>query len=250
MTTAIIVDDERDGISVLSHLLNENLPHIEVIGTAETHQTAYQMMVDKRPQLVFLDIQMPGKNGFEILKQIEEIDFEVIFVTAYSDFAIKAFKFDAIDYLLKPIDIDDLKGAVAKAEARIHDRQKSKINIDGLIYNLVNIHNPFNKICIPCKEAMIFIEISNIMYCESDINYSRIYIKAGAPIISAKPLRMYDDLLAGMNFFRIHKSYIVNLSHIQEYVRGDGGYVIMTNGAELPVSRRQREAFASRLSFP
>jgi two-component system LytT family response regulator len=196
------------------------------------------------PQVVFLDIQLQRETGFDLLTKLKEINFEVIFTTAYTEYAIKAFKFSAIDYLLKPIDIDELIKAVAKVEKRVTNNMTSRLT--ELVQNLKR-ESPENfKIALPTLEGLVFVNVKDIIYCEASSNYTKIYTSDEKYLVS-KTLKEYDELLSDHNFFRIHNSYLININSIKKYVKGEGGYVVLNNNVSLDVSKRKKEAFLNRI---
>jgi two-component system LytT family response regulator len=188
---------------------------------------------------------MQRETGFDLLTQLNSIDFEVIFTTAHSEYAIKAFKFSAIDYLLKPIDIDDLQKALAKVEHK--QNQNSAGRLEHLIQNL-RTNTPENyKLALPTTEGLVFVQLNNILYCEASSNYTIIYTPKNKYIVS-RTLKQYEDLLGEHNFFRIHNSYLINLNAVKKYIRGEGGSVVLENDITLDVSKRKKEAFLSRIT--
>jgi two-component system LytT family response regulator len=204
-----------------------------------------QAIAQHQPDVVFLDIQMQRETGFDLLTKLNSIDFEVIFTTAHSEYAIKAFKFSAIDYLLKPIDIEDLQNALAKVEHK--QNQNSAGRLEHLIQNL-RTNTPENyKLALPTTEGLVFVQLNNILYCEASSNYTIIYTPKNKYIVS-RTLKQYEDLLGEHNFFRIHNSYLINLNAVKKYIRGEGGSVVLENDITLDVSKRKKEAFLSRIT--
>jgi two-component system LytT family response regulator len=244
----LIVDDERNGREILSALLEKFCLNVEVVGTADSGETAITLIEDLEPELVFLDINMPGISGFEMLERLSPINFEVIFVTAHDAYALKAFKFSAIDYVLKPIDLDDLLNAIIKVENKL----LSKIN-DGaskykeLFNNMRNLQNPFDKLGLATRDGLVFVKVSEIVRLESDVNYTWFYIAGGEKILASKTLKEFEELLSEYNFYRVHKSHLVNLAHLNRYVKGEGGSVFMSDGSEVDVSRRNKDGLLKRL---
>jgi two-component system LytT family response regulator len=233
---SIIVDDELKSRESLKILLEDFCDNVEEgIESISVH----------KPDVVFLDIQMQRETGFDLLAKIKNIDFEVIFTTAYSEYAIKAFKFSAIDYLLKPIDIEELKRALSKVERKLNGSFSQRL--EQLIQNLKPATPQNFKLALPTSDGLVFIKIDQILYCEASSNYTEIYCDDGKKYIVSRTLKEYEDILTEHNFFRIHNSHLINLSCIKKYVRGDGGYVIMNNDAALDVSKRKKEAFLTRM---
>jgi two-component system LytT family response regulator len=212
-------------------------------GTVDEAVTAIN---NTKPDVVFLDIEMQQETGFDLLNKIGEIDFEVIFITAYSDYAIKAIKFSAIDYLLKPIDIEELKNAVLRVIQKREGRTSGRLQI--LRDNLTAPREKL-KIGLPTTHGIIFTGVENILYCEASSNYTVLYTSDGKEYVASKTLKEYEDLLLEHNFFRIHHSYLVNLSAIKKYVKGDGGHVILANEVSLDVSKRKKTDFLHRYNM-
>ncbi len=244
---AIIIDDESNGRDILQALLEKFCPNIEVLATADSAKNGIEQIARHKPELIFLDINMPGMSGFEMLQQIENIDFEVIFVTAHDNFALKAFKISAIDYILKPIDVDDLRIAVKKAEEKLSYKDKPKERFSEFFNNIKNIQNPFHKIGIATRDGLIFVKISDIVRLESDVNYTWFYLMNGEKILASKTLKEFEELLEEYNFYRVHKSHFINLAHLKRYIKGDGGIVIMQNDTEVEVSRRSKDGLMKRI---
>jgi len=248
MIKALVVDDEKKSRESLRMLLDEFCDNVEVVGTAESISETLGIVKEKNPNLVFLDIRMRGESGFDLFKHFDEVNFEVVFTTAYSEYAIKAFKFSAIDYLLKPIDIEGLQEAVEKAEERIKSKEFPQKRIEALLQNLKPIESTNFKLALPTAKGLLFVKLSEILYCVGQNNYTEFYIKDKTKIIVSKTLKEYESMLSEHNFFRIHKSYLINLNEITEYIRGDGGYVIMNNNSSLDVAKRRKESFLRKIS--
>lgn len=238
MLTAIIVDDEMSNIENLTILLKKYCPGISVAGTASNAEQALLLIREIKPALLFLDIQMPGKNGFDMLKEISTPDFEVIFVTAYDQYAIQAIKFSAIDYLLKPVNINELVNAVDKA---VVAAQKKKHNerLENLINSISNKNQL--RIAIVSNKETIFLSPETILFCKSDNNYTTFYLKGGQKYISSKPIFEYEELLSNDGFIRCHQSYLVNSLFIKSWIKVDGDRLLMEDDHEIPVARNRKE---------
>lgn len=243
----IIVDDEPRGISSQQKLLEMYCPTVEVISTAMDPVEAIDKILTLRPELVFLDISMPGKNAFELLDEIGDLFFEIIFVTAYNQFTEQALHLSAVDYLLKPVREDLLVEAVKRAGQKIMHKAGSK-PVETLLYNLQNgAATQKMKLCIPGAKGFEVIEIQNIVYIEADSNYSNFHMTDRHVICASKPVHEYASLLADCNFIRVHKSFVINLNHVTNYIRGEGGSVLLTGGKEVEVSRRKKEDLMQRM---
>jgi two-component system LytT family response regulator len=241
MITALIVDDEKNSCETLQSLLTDCCPDVSVVKYCQTIDEAVKAVELHHPNVVFLDINMKGENGFDLLERVKTIDFEIIFTTAFSEYAIKAFKFSAIDYLLKPIDVDELMAAVDRVIKR--KRAEAPTRYEYLRQNLKMSDGQHFKLALPTSEGLTFIKISDIIYCEADSNYTTFFLTDGKKIIVSHTLKEYEEILSDYRFFRIHHSYLVNLDAIKQYVRGDGGHVVMINGAALDVAKRRKEEF-------
>jgi two-component system LytT family response regulator len=243
----ILVDDEPRGINALQKLLQMNCPDVLIAATSSNVDDAIEKIKQLKPDLVFLDIAMPVRNGFDLLKELQGFRFEVIFVTAHNQFMIEAFHFSAIDYLLKPIDDDLLIDAVKRARKRIEEKGK-KINIEAFLHNLkqTTTSGPM-RLCIPSLKGFQVVELDDILYAEAAGNYTNFYIRSMHPVCTSKPIHEYEELLADSGFARIHKSYLVNLLHIKEYLKGEGGSVVLSNGIEIEVARRKKEPFLDKM---
>ena len=243
----ILVDDEPRGLAALEKLLQLNCPEVEVMAICNNAEEAREAIKQIQPQLVFLDIAMPGTTGLDMLRELDEINFEIIFVTAHSNFMTQAFHFSAIDYILKPVEDELLVKAVQRAVQRIEEKDGGQ-RIKTLLQNIGNINNIHKmKLCIPSLKGFQVIDIQDIIYCQASGNYTNFYFANQPLICASKPIHEYEMLLADSNFVRIHKSYAVNLEHIKEYVRGEGGSIILSNGHEVEVSRRKKDILMTRM---
>lgn len=248
MIKAIIVDDELGARESLSKMIEKNCKQLEVIAKADSMLAAFEAITTKQPDLVFLDIEMPNGNAFDLLEKFKEINFNIIFTTAYDHYAIKAIKFSAIDYILKPIDPEELVEAVK----RLEKKQTSQPNVldkqfKTLLSN-VRPENKLKKVGIPDGDGLIFINLSDIIRCESDGNYTFFILTNGKKIIASRTLGEYEQMFTEDNFFRIHRSHLVNLQHVKKYIKGEGGYVIMADDSQVEVSRRNKNEFLEKLS--
>ena len=247
---AIIIDDELSGREVLKKLVQLNCPEVTVVNTLNAIETGLQSINEDKPDLVFLDIQMPNASGFDLLNQIDKIDFEIIFVTAHDSFAIRAFKYAAVDYLLKPIKVTELIDAVKRADERIKNNQ-TQDNVKFMLEKVSPVKKVFlnNKILLPTLGGYNIIEVSDISYCKSESNYTRFHFADGKNLVVSKTLKEFESILLENNFFRIHRSYIINLNCIAKYNKGKGGEVVMKDGAILEVSREKKEEFLKLFSI-
>jgi two-component system LytT family response regulator len=243
MIHAIIIDDEKNALEVLEMQISRFCEGIQVLATCDGGAKGIAAIKKHHPDLVFLDIEMPHKNGFDVLQETRNQNYEVIFTTAYDQFAIKAFKFSAIDYLLKPVDITELQQAVEKVK-----NKKQPPNLHDKINTLMQQLKPaaqklISRIALPIGDAMQFVEPDEIILCESSSNYTHIFLANGKKITLAKTLKEVEENINGTPFFRIHQSYLVNMNHISKYVKGDNAFVIMKDGSQIGISRNRKEAF-------
>lgn len=239
---AIIIDDETSSRNALKQKINKYCKDLDIINECENGESGIEAIDQLKPDIVFLDVEMPRMNGFIMLQNVKNRDFELIFTTAYDHYAIRAIRYSALDYLVKPIDIQELVAATTKA---IEKRNQYSPNerIETLLYNLMEEKSSGNRIAIPSQEGLQFVEVADIIYLEAESNYTIIYIRPGSKITIAKTLKDFEDLLPQQLFVRIHHSHIINKKHIHKYIRGEGGQVLMTNGKMLDVSRRKKDEF-------
>lgn len=248
MIKSIIVDDEQHCINRLRDQLNNLCKNtVEVAATFSSLDTAIASINKHKPDLLFLDVQLNESTGFDLLSRLPEINFEVIFITAYDHYAIKAFKFSAIDYLLKPVDPDDLLQAINKAQNALGRYDLSK-KFDALFQNLKSAGSSTRKITVPTSKGLIFIPVNDIIRCEADVNYTTIYLKDKQQVLVAKTLKDFDEMLSDHQFFRIHNSHLINLNYIRSYHKGKGGYVTLTDNTSLEVSTRRKDLFLKKIS--
>jgi two-component system LytT family response regulator len=246
MIRTVLVDDEIDSIRVLERLLETFCPHISIVGKADGVETALREIRASQPDLVILDIEMTQGNAFDLLNQLQPIAFQVIFVTAFDNYAVRAFKYSAVDYLLKPVDIDDLRDALDRVTEKTQEKgvmEKMKVLLD----NMGTISLSQQKMAVPTITGLMFVAIRDIIRFEAKGNYTVIFLNNGDQITATRNIKEYEDLLPGSIFCRIHNSHIINLQNIQKYNKGRGGYVIMEDGSSIEVATRRREEFLRRL---
>ena len=238
----VIVDDEPKNIRILRKLIEDYCPQLRITGEAGDVQAAYSLIQELKPSLVLLDIQMPFGNAFDLLDKLMPINFEVVFITAYDNYSIKAIKYSALDYLLKPVDIKELQLAAEKAAEKIADK---RIN-EQVAVLLANIKNPLHnlqKIAIPTIEGLVFVQVDDIIRFEASGSYTNIFTIKKETIVASKNIKEYEELLPPAGFFRIHHSHLININRIIKYNKGRGGTVTMEDGAEIEVASRRRSDF-------
>jgi two-component system, LytTR family, response regulator len=245
MLRAIIIDDEPKGRSILQQLLASHAPQLNIVGIAATADEGLKIIDSHKPDVVFLDVEMPGKSGFDLLRELSSIDFKVVFVSAHNHYSLKAIKFHAFDYLLKPIDLDELQQTIEKL------LKAAPGNTAEQLSELLTASKPGNtelgKIAIPSLSSIDLINVDDILYCEASANNTLVFLVNNKKIVATKNLKEYEDLLNHHRFFRIHHAYLVNLKHVAKYIKGEGGSVILSNQKELEVSRRKKQEFLNAL---
>ncbi|TDE13879.1 LytR/AlgR family response regulator transcription factor [Dyadobacter psychrotolerans] len=245
MLRAILIDNEPDCVKLLSLQLKMFCPQIEVVAECSKSEEGLHAIRSQDPDVVFLDIEMPQMNGFELLESVGDLKFALIFVTAYDHFAVKAFRYSAIDYLLKPADTRELQEAVKKIEN--HKRTfRSQIN-----YAKEQLTSTFlpEKIALPYQNGVTFVNLNDILYCEADDNYARFHLANGDKLLASKTLRDVQEILEERHFLRVHRQFIVNLNQIKKLVKGGSNYLIMSSGQSIPVARNQRERLMQRFGW-
>jgi two-component system LytT family response regulator len=243
MIKAIIVDDEPYCCEALAILLERYCPQVDVTGSYHSGAEALVAIREQRPQLLFLDIEMPRMNGFELLEKIKEIPLQLIFTTSYDQYAIKAIRFSALDYILKPIDREELQRSVQKVEQRM----LFPMQIDMLLQKLQYPTHHFNKIAIPTMEGLQMVPVDHILYCTSDSNYTILSLKDQQKVVASRTLKEIEELLEDYSFLRVHHSSLINLNEVSKYVKGEGGYLVMSDGASVNVSRSRKEGLLKKL---
>ena len=244
---SIIIDDEPNNIENLQLLLNQYCPEISIAATAINADSGIEAINAFKPDLIFLDIQMPGKSGFDLLKEFASINFEIIFITAYDQYGIQAIKFSALDYLLKPININELKLAVEKARQKIIAKQKD-YNIINLLEYIKAGNKEIPKIALPTLQEIMYVRVDNIIRCEASNNYTLFYLQNGEKVLVCKTLKEFAELLTPHNFIRTHQSHLVNLHFVKSFLREDGGTLLLSDQTKVPISRQNRDMVKEKLN--
>lgn len=245
MIKAIIVDDEPYCCETLEMMIGRFCPEISIVAVLHNGTEALELLAEFRPQLVFLDIEMPYMNGFELLEKVQCINFGIIFTTSYDQYAIKAIRFSALDYLLKPIDREELIQAVAKISRNLNGPNESQLEM--LMERISGPKNPMKKIALPTKEGLQMVEMDTIISCSSDSNYTNFFLKNNKKLTVSRTIKDVEELLADYSFVRVHNSFLVNLNEINKYFKGEGGYLVMSDGTNIDVSRSRKEALLQKL---
>jgi len=247
MIRTILIDDQKKSRRVLEQLLvNHFKEDIEIVGTAESAHEGIELINELKPDLLFLDVEMPYMSGFEMLQQLHDINFDIIFVTAHDHYAIKAIKFSALDYLLKPVDLDELRSAISKLLGKKKEPTANS-QLDVFFQHLKN-NQPTNKIALTTNSGMSFVEIGDIIRCEASSNYTVCHLTDGKKITTSHTLKNAEQLLYEFGFFRVHRSHLINMKHIKQFVKADFGTIIMDDGTEVEISRGAKEEFLKK--FP
>ena len=246
MIKTILVDDEVHCLDTLSILISDYCPELEVLDRCLSGKRALEAIEKYRPELVFLDIEMPAMNGFEMLQQFDPIPFAVVFTTSYDQYAIKAIHFSALDYLLKPIDPKELVAAVHKIQNRNHPPASEQFQM--LVDHIQNKGNGFTKIAVPTADGFELVPAEQLLYCEANDNYTMLFLKNKIKMVACRTLKDVEEQVQDFShFIRVHHSYLVNLNEVTKYVRGEGGYLVMSDGTTVNVSRSRKEFLMKRL---
>lgn len=247
MIKTIIIEDEQKSLEMLAGIIQKHCPDLNIIGLARNVEEGVNLINSATPELVFLDISMPDGSGFDLLEKVQDKKFEIIFATASDQHAIKAIKFSASDYLLKPIDIEELKKAVQKVIQR-----KSAIpnmeNLQFLIQHLKRADESFQKITLPTGNAYEIVNIKDIIRCEADGSYTNFYLSDKRKLMISAGLKHYEELLPEADFIRVHHHHLINMNQVVRFLKEDGGYAVMSDGSKIEISRRKKEAFMERLN--
>jgi two-component system, LytTR family, response regulator len=244
MIKAIIVDDEPYCCETITTLL-EDSPDVEVVAVCRNAAEALSAIQKYSPDLVFLDVEMPKMNGFEMLEQLHTVNFEIIFTTSYDQYALKAIRFSAIDYLLKPVDSEELQNAVQKVVRRSQKPLAEQLEI--LMQKIHQPSTPISKIAMPTMEGLQMIAVESIISCESDSNYTILKLKGNGKIVVSRTLKEMEELLDDHSFARVHRCYLANLNEVEKYVKGEGGYLAMSDGTTIDVARNKKEVLLKKL---
>jgi two-component system LytT family response regulator len=245
MITAIIVDDEPYSCEALATMLERYCPEIKVLDLCYSAASAIKSIHELKPQILFLDVEMPYMNGFEMLEKLSEINFKLIFTTSYDQYAIKAIRFSALDYLLKPVDKDELQKAVQKAMNTNEHPLPQQLEV--LLHKLNHPKVVVNKIAIPTMEGLQMVLVENIIRCEADRNYTHLFLKNKGNITASRNLKDLEEMLEDYSFIRVHHSHLINLNEVEKYIRGEGGYLLMSDKSSVDVSRSRKEILLKKL---
>lgn len=240
----LIIDDETRAREAIRETLNMYAPELEIIGEADSVLSGLKLIKTTHPELVFLDIKMPDGTGFDILKRVNQSDFHVVFLTAFDEFAIKAFKFSALDYLLKPIDVDELLPAIEKVKNHL-SYQNDQMAL--LLQSLNESSNNLKKVILKTSESVFLVKLDDIIRCESSGGYTKFYLSNQKPVMVSRSIKEYDEMFIDSGFLRVHQSHLVNLQHVLRFDKTDGGSLHLSNKDNVPVSTRRRDALLTAL---
>lgn len=246
MLRAVIVDDEPDAVKFIEGIIEEYCPNLEVIGTANSARDGVAVITQHKPELVFLDVQMPHGSGFDLLSSFPEKTFDVIFITAYNHYAIQAIKFSAVDYILKPVNISEFIEAVDKVEQRRSSLEYRNLSYASLLENL-RAQQP-SKLAIPTADGIEYLNTAEIIRIEADRSYSWFFLTNNRKYLVSRNLKEYQELLQDLNFFRPHNSHLINMIFVKKFIRHEGGYIEMNDGSSVPISRGKRDLFLVQMS--
>ena len=246
MIRTIIIDDERHSCDALKMLLDKCCPQISVMVICHSGADAIEKIRELKPDFIFLDIEMPNMNGFQMLEQVPEINFEIIFTTSYDQYAITAFKFSALDYLLKPVDREELEKAVQKVTKKINPDISQQLEI--LLQKVNQPSVPMQRIALPTMQGLEFVPVDSIIHCSSSNNYTEFFLADKKKLLVSRTLKETEDMLSDHAFLRVHHSHIVNLNAITRYIKGEGGYLIMADGSTVDVSRSRKEMLMQKIA--
>ncbi|MCU0371272.1 MAG: LytTR family DNA-binding domain-containing protein [Bacteroidales bacterium] len=246
MLNVVIIDDEPDAVRFIQGIIQEYCPNLAIAGTANSARDGVSVITQKKPDLVFLDVQMPHGSGFDLLSSFPEKSFDVIFITAFNHYAIQAIKFSAVDYILKPVNISEFIEAVSKVEQKRASREYHNIDYSNLLENL---KTPVpSKLAIPTNDGIEYLNTSEIIRIEADRSYSWFFLTDKKKYLVSRNLKEYQELLQDLNFFRTHNSHLINMIYVKKFIRHEGGYIEMTDGSTVPISRGKRDLFLLQMA--
>ncbi len=247
MLKVVIIDDELNSREVIENTLLATSKNVEVVSFGDSVKSGLEAIQKHKPDIVLLDVQMPDGTGFDLLSSLGQINFKVIFITAHQEFALQAFKFSALDYILKPLDANDLTTAIKRAQETL-EQNDIGMNIKILNNNLQNKTKDTKKLILKSSDQINAVNVKDIIRCESDGNYTKFVLNDGRKILVTKILKEYDEMLQPFGFFRVHQSHLINIDFFETYIKTDGGVVVMSDKSEIPLASRKKEAFLKLLS--
>ena len=246
MLSTVIIDDQKICSEMIKDILAKDCPEVEVVAIRDSGEEGIKAIKKHQPDLVILDVEMPGMNGFEMLREIKDPAFDVIFVTAHDKYSIEAIRLHALDYLLKPVLPHELIAAIRQVIQKQSEDKLKQIN--SLLKHIDDNKRSVKRVALPLGDGLLFFDLADIVHCESDGNYTTLFMVSGQKMMVTKTLKDIEVLFKGNDFFRIHHSHLVNMNHIRKYVRGNGGYLIMSNGASIIVARSKKQEFLGQFA--
>ena len=240
MLNIALIEDEEKTLKGICTIIGDYCKDVVIKGTADSVASAVELLNTTQVDLVLSDINLPDGKSFEILEQLNEIDFKIIFITAFEEYAIKAIKFSAFDYLVKPIDPKELIAAIQKAQKHV-EKENAALKLEALLTNVKNFSENLKKIVLKTLDSIYIIDVQDIVHCESDSSYTRFSLIDGRKIMVSKVLKEFDEMLGGSGFIRVHKSHLINLNYIDRFIKTEGGYLVMKDGSNVPVSQRRKD---------
>ncbi len=247
MIKTVIIEDEQKSREMLAGIIQKNCPQLNIVGLAKNVTEGVEVIKKENPELVFLDISMPDGSGFDLLEKVQGHKFELIFATASDQHAIRAIKYSACDYLLKPIDIEELKNAVEKVSQK-KNASPNMENLNFLIQQLKKSDDSFQKITLPTGNAYEIVNIKDIIRCEADGSYTTFFLTDKRKLMISAGLKHYEELLPESEFIRVHHHHLINMNHVVRFLKEDGGYAVMSDGTKIEISRRKKDAFMDKLN--
>jgi two-component system LytT family response regulator len=243
---AVLIDPDRDSLEALAKMLHTHCPEVQIAATCDSAVDGLLKIKDIKPELIFMEVDMPQLNGFDLLSHAQPRNSDVVFTTASDKHAVKAFKISALEYLLKPIDVEELKAAVQKSSHKRNHVNSGQL--DKLLNYVIPQKPRARRVALTASDHLVFVETEKIVYCESDSNYTTFFLSDGQKVIVSKTLKDVEEILEGADFFRIHASFLINMKHVSKFTRGDGGYVVMSNNEHINVSRKKKDEFFEMFS--
>jgi two-component system LytT family response regulator len=235
----VIIDDEENARQTISKMINQEFDDVQVVAEAGNIESGLNILNKHQPEVVLLDIQLPDGTGFDLLEKIDDYDFKLIFITAFEEYAVKAFKFSAIDYLLKPFDPDEVKKAFNRAREAM-DKEDTRLKLNAFLTNIENISKEVKKIVLKTSDSIHLVNVQDILRCQSDCNYTYFYLYGGKKLVVSKTLKEFDSMLTPYGFFRVHQSHLVNLNYM-DFFSKENEKIMLKDGSSVPVSHRKKE---------
>lgn len=246
MIKCLLVEDDPFSREIVSDIIKDSFANLSIVGYADNIETAKKEIIKHQPDLVFLDVELPDGKSFDLLEKMKQAKFQIIFITSHDSYALQAFKYSAVDYILKPIDVEALKGAIKKVITQKKETD-NQFRIEFLMNNLTKSNSENAKIALPSSEGLNFVKVMDIVRCQAESNYTHVYLKDGETLIISRSLKEFEEMLPKHIFYRIHKSHLVNLNFLKKFVKHDGGHVILEDGTLIAVATRKKDGFLGQV---